>query len=73
MKVFIFAYVGELAANYHNGGGLVVIAEDRESAESMTAADEYIKLTPEEWADVIVHDVSATEPAMYIFPDAGCC
>lgn len=76
MKIFIFEEVEELTDRYHPGGGLVVIAENETEARELIATIESIKLTEEEWEEVLVYELSAfqdVEPKMFIFPDAGCC
>lgn len=86
MKIFIFENVGTLTESYHEGGGLVIIANDLEAALKM-AADEPpkytwrnsdknpIKLTDEEIKEVISYDLAGDniEAKLFIFPDSGCC
>uniref|UniRef100_A0AAU6VZJ0 Uncharacterized protein n=2 Tax=unclassified bacterial viruses TaxID=12333 RepID=A0AAU6VZJ0_9VIRU len=66
MKVYIFNYVDEITSNYHDGGGLVVVAESLERAKEMfpqigdTAPDDIL-------------ETSEKFEKSYIFPDAGCC
>lgn len=68
MKLFIFEYVDALTQSYHDGGGLVVVAKDLESAKLLQPA---IKDTE----PTIVYDLPAKykEEASYVFPDTGCC
>jgi hypothetical protein len=74
MKLFIFEEVEKLTYNYHSGGGLVVIAEDTEAAKALISTDSDITITEEEWSKVKVYELMDNEePAMFIFPDAGCC
>ncbi len=74
MYIFIFEYVSDLTANYHSGGGLVVIAKDEEHVKELVATDRSIKLDKDEWAAVVKHRLSGkVAPTMYVFADAGCC
>jgi hypothetical protein len=74
MKMFIFEGVSELTYNYHSEGGLVVVAENEEQVNEIVKEDEYIKLTPEDWKNVITYEIAGNvEPKYYVFPDAGCC
>jgi hypothetical protein len=60
--------------NYHSGGGLVVVAKDREDAERIISKDKYIKLTEQDWEDVLVYKLADNYTSeMFVFPDAGCC
>ena len=86
MKIWILGQVDSLTTRYHNSGGMVVIARDEAEARDMVG--KHITLTngsrnswaapcqgptEKEWGKAIVHDISATQPIIYIFPDAGCC
>lgn len=76
MKAFIFDYVDNLTERYHSGGGLVVIAENKDAVRRILTEQKYedVKLSDDEWTKVIIYDLSGpVEPAVYIFPDAGCC
>lgn len=85
MQIFIFQKVEKLTENYHTDGALVIVAEDLNAALTMakeqkspyTWKDESypIKLTEEEIANVIFYDLALpnVQPALFIFPDAGCC
>lgn len=70
MKLFIWEYVVGITNNYHDGGGVVIIA------------DEYERAWREEWPnwDGDVPEPDRTIPVgddeqtgVYIFADAGCC
>ena len=89
MNVYIFKEVEQLTSNYHCDGGLVVVAKDDEQVakliigankstyketDDFTLAYADIELTEEEWGNVIIYPTDETvEPAIYVFPDAGCC
>ena len=75
MKVFIFEYVEKLTGNYHEEGGLVVIAENETEARELIKTDQNIKISKEEWEEVIIYNLKdeTVLSRMFIFPDAGCC
>lgn len=76
MKIFIFPYIDQLTCNYHPEGGMVIVAKDEEHAKELISSDENIRLTEEEWSEVVVYDLAEgqkTTTEMFIFPDAGCC
>lgn len=67
MKLFIWDYLCELTDSYHNGGGLVVVAEDLDKAKALNGA---IGDNPPDR----VYDLKGkNEEAVYVFPDSGCC
>ncbi len=75
MKIFIFEEVEELTDRYHPGGALVVIAENETEARELIKTDQNIKLSKEEWEEVIIYNLKdeTVLSRMFIFPDAGCC
>ena len=86
MRVFIFRGVEQLTDNYHSGGGLVAFADSKEHVEKLVAehndayggplyaGSSFLVLEEDDWDNVIVRELySATEPVLYVFPDAGCC
>lgn len=76
MQLFLFRRIEQVSENYHPEGGLVIVANDLEGAMSLIREDEHIKPTGEEWTKVIVYELMpghGYQPAVYVFPDAGCC
>jgi len=89
MNVYVFKDVEQLTDNYHCEGGLVVVAKNENHVEelikdtnkiSWDESDDFtligadIRLSDEEWADMIVYPTNNdAEPRVYVFPDAGCC
>ena len=74
MKMFVFEYNGQVSENYHAGGGLMVIAKDKDHVNELIKKEEYIEIKDSEWEDVIVYDLkNDEEPRVFVFPDAGCC
>lgn len=74
MKLFLFNDVEQVSGRYHSGGGLVIIAKDRQQAEEVIAKTDTIEITDEEWNEVVVYGLAGEpSPTYYVFPDAGCC
>lgn len=74
MVLYLFEQVEHVSDNYHDNGGLVIVANDLEHANDLISGDEYIKPSPEEWKKAIVYELAGThEPKVFVFPDAGCC
>ena len=74
MRMFLFHRIDRVSSNYHEEGGLVIVARDEAHARELIGNDEYIKPTDEEWGKAVAYDLSGDpEPKVYVFPDAGCC
>lgn len=89
MNVYVFKEVEQLTDNYHNEGGLVVIARDKNHVKELIKetnkiswddSDDFtlicadISLTDEEWAEVAIYPTTDdAKPRVFVFPDAGCC
>jgi hypothetical protein len=86
MKIWIFNYIDELTENYHGSGGLVVIAKNESARDKLINANKdefnhcwrdeeapYPIISKEEMEKVICFECDATEEAIFVFPDAGCC
>lgn len=73
MRLFIWKSVANLTSNWHDGGGLVVVAQDLDEARKRLAETcsgcEALTADP----DVVYALADAVEAATYVFPDAGCC
>ncbi len=80
MRLFIWRVLENVSLNYHKRGGLVIVAAG--IGEAMTMAT---TVKEEHWSGKVsrpividrdpdaIYDVGECEPAMYVFPDAGCC
>lgn len=74
MKLFVWEYVYGLTENYHDGGGVMIISEDVESARRFYKSSGGL-----EGCTLLKEDPSFTcnvenqEPLVIEFPDAGCC
>ena len=72
MNVYIWERIGNVTKNYHDGGGLLVIAK------SITRAREIIKKKVSKKCEAltimpdIYYSIKAKEQVI-IFPDSGCC
>lgn len=70
MSIYVWESVGGVSDSYHDGGGVVVVAPDLESARA---------LLPEECTarakdpDAIYSVNGDPESRAFLFPDAGCC
>ena len=74
MKIFVFERIDKCSDNYHEEGGLVVIAKDVEQAKELLKTDNSIEVTDEEWQNVESFAlVDNVEPKFWVMPDAGCC
>lgn len=84
MHIFIFPHIEQLTRNYHPEGGLVIIAQDVDHARRLLAeraanerdwyTHEALIVTDEEWDSVVTYALAGEpEPALWVFPDAGCC
>ena len=85
MQIYIIQRVNHLTDSYHNEGGLAIVANDRDHAGQLFA--EYAKrvedsnnwsdeiyVTDAEWQTAKVYELAQdAEPAVFVFPDAGCC
>lgn len=88
MKLYIWTRVSYVTDNYHDDGGIAVIAADLEAAKSVVSehcrsnwpkdedaanqAAGHLAADLETEPDVL--DLAGDpEPRLWIFPDAGCC
>lgn len=82
MKTYIYKYLPYVSNNWHSGGGAVIIT-DIDPQDEWNNYVENINLKLEEWEDALkahalpepdmVYECSATEKAVIVFEDAGCC
>jgi hypothetical protein len=81
MKIYVFDYVNNLTHRWHNGGGLVVVAEGPTRArELVREADGQYSGLRGEVADeldfrkaVSYQTDSSAKERLFVFQDAGCC
>lgn len=74
MNVYVFERIGKVSDYYHEEGGLMIAANSVERAKEMIDAKPFVKVTDEEWAEVLVIAAHPdTEESFITFPDAGCC
>ena len=71
----VWESVNEFTDRYHDGGGLVIISNDLESARELLKKSiplkskcQALKVDPS-----YVTSVTSEEDEIFIFPDAGCC
>jgi len=82
MQAFIWKSTSNVSDNYHDDGGLIVVAESLEAARALIVAsshgEQYRREVPPECGalteapDITLHLVSG-EPRLVVFPNAGCC
>lgn len=72
MKIWIWEYLDHVSDNWHEEGGLVVIAQDEATCRTLIENSE-ARVTEEEWPQSLVYEIEAPEPKVIAFPDAGCC
>lgn len=74
MKIFIFQRINQVSYNYHPEGGLAIVAKDKDHALQLIEQDEFIKISKNEWDEVVIYNLNDdVEPRVFTFPDAGCC
>ena len=82
MQIYIIQRVGHLTTSYHSEGGLAIVANDYDHARELFAKyalskikwDNGIQITDAEWQTAKVYELAQdAEPALFVFPDAGCC
>jgi hypothetical protein len=74
MKLFLFKRIEQVSEYYHPEGGLVIVADNEDHARTMILDMQDIEPTEEEWAGKVVYELAGEHaPAVYVFPDAGCC
>lgn len=78
MKLFIWENVEYLTTNYHDSGGLVIMAETLERARELVPAHTDDDGNPRiceamtQPPDAAL-TVESEQERVWIFPDAGCC
>lgn len=79
MRMFVWENVDNVTTNWHNGGGLMVIARDINHARELIEAElpkacEALTKDP----DMVYHvedalSLDELEAKVVLFPDSGCC
>ncbi len=74
MKAFVFEAVQRVSGSYHSGGGLLIIAEDKDAAQALVDVSVEVFIEQAEWDKAIVLELALSyDPRIIVFPDAGCC
>ncbi len=73
-KMFVWEVVDGLTSNYHDGGGVMVIADNLDVArqllkENVTSNKSEVFTREPDYST----SVGSEEDKVFIFPDAGCC
>lgn len=70
MSIYVWEVAAGVTGNYHNGGGVVVVAPDLESARALLPEDCSART---EDPDAIYSVNGDPVSQVFLFPDAGCC
>ena len=75
MKIFIFENLRRVSCNFHEDGGLVVVAKDVDHVKELISNDSDIAISEEEWNNVEVFELKneTAESKYWVMPNAGCC
>lgn len=84
MKVFIWKDVDNLTYRWHDGGGLVIVANSLEEGRDLLRSQQEKKFgdrvseactAHEDEPDLVLSlaQGEAPEPQVFIFPNVGCC
>jgi hypothetical protein len=71
MKIFIWQRIEHCSGNYHEEGGVAVVADNLDRAIRI-AIEKGCKFLPEEKPDY-EEEIIAHDEKVFIFPDTGCC
>ena len=69
-RLFIWESVDPVSHNYHDAGGLAIIADDLAAARAML---EFPDCDAHNEPPVFEAAIEASEDRMFVFPNAGCC
>lgn len=69
-RIFIWERVGELTDNYHDSGGVAIIAADLAAARRLLPRSECEAHTK---PPTFESEIASDEDRIFEFPDAGCC
>lgn len=74
MRLFIWKFVNNCTSNYHNGGGVLVVAPDLDAARVWikTRDDIPVECGAHQKAPDIERECEGPE-LVIVFQDAGCC
>lgn len=73
MNIYIFEYENDITDNWHNGGGLAIVAKDTEQAQGLMDKERNREKKLDFEKAIIYPLKGKHEPRIFIFPDAGCC
>ena len=72
MKVYVWQEATRVSDNYHDHGGLLVIAEDEAKARTLANSTKNVHVEDGDECECLGDIYGATERVMS-FPNAGCC
>ena len=75
MNMYIFENADKVSDNYHEGGGLAIVAADIEHVKQLVeATNGTVRLSDDDIKQVTVYPLKGKHEAkIFAFPDAGCC
>lgn len=74
MKIYIWSSVEHLTDNYHQRGGVAIVAPTLELARCMLLNPNAKPCEAMSKEPDAIYDLEGDPvPRMYVFPDAGCC
>jgi hypothetical protein len=83
MQLFIWQCVSNLTNRYHDGGGLVIVAQNLDAARELLRQTDGVlterigdidRCCAFDIAPNVVYELHPdTTPSVRVFPDAGCC
>lgn len=75
MILVVIENADRVSESYHEEGGVLVVAQDEESARAALAAHgEGLAISDGEWARRTVYRLDGEyEAKVVVFPNAGCC
>ncbi len=72
MKIFIWYSIVKCSSNYHEEGGLVVVAEDlMKACEAASAKGAYVQQAEEPDRVIDLPLIGTPEPEVFVFPQTG--
>lgn len=73
MRAFVWRVVERVTDNYHDGGGVLAVAYDLESARALIDAQAPSCSAGLDAPDIEFVVSDETPPMVELFPNAGCC
>ena len=79
-NIYLWKKIPSLTTSYHSGGGLLVIARDRDRVDELVNAkngqeygDGYVNIKIDKEPFIFIRCLDDVEETIILFPDMGCC